>query len=52
MSETITVMISPEPQQVRILATTPTRDVLKAILGSVRQAHPRAAATLLEGLAL
>jgi hypothetical protein len=52
MSDTITVTIAPEPDRVRILATTPTHDVLKAVLGPARQAHPRAAATLLEGIAL
>ena len=52
MSESITVMIAPEADQVRLLATTPTRDLLMAILGPVRGAHPRAAATLLEGLSL
>jgi hypothetical protein len=52
MSDTITVTIAPKPDHVRILATTPTHDVLKAILGPTRSAHPRAAATLLEGLAL
>jgi hypothetical protein len=52
MSETIRVTIAPEPDRVRILATTPTHDVLKAVLGPARAAHPRAAATLLEGLAL
>ncbi len=51
-AETITVMMSPEPSGVRILATTPTRDVLKAVLPPVPSMHPRAAATLLEGLAL
>jgi len=52
MSETILVTISPEPDRVRLLAMTPTHDVLKAVLGPARFAHPRAAATLLEGLAL
>jgi hypothetical protein len=52
MSESITVMIAPEADQVRLLVTTPTRDLLMAILGPVRGAHPRAAATLLEGLSL
>jgi len=50
--ETITVTMSPEPSGVRMLATTPTRDVLKAVLPPVPSMHPRAAATLLEGLAL
>ena len=52
MSDSITVTIAPEPGRVRLLATTPTHDVLKAVLGPIRHAHPRAAATLLEGLAL
>ncbi|MGH7440671.1 MAG: hypothetical protein ACRENE_33685, partial [Polyangiaceae bacterium] len=51
-SDTITVTIAPEPDRVRILATTPTHDLLKAVLGPPEQAHPRAAATLLEGLSL
>ena len=52
MSDIITVTIAPETDRVRILASTPTHDVLKAVLGPSRRAHPRAAATLLEGLAL
>jgi hypothetical protein len=48
----ITMTMAPEPDRVRILATTPTRDVFKSILPSAKSAHPRAAATLLEGLAL
>lgn len=52
MTDTITVAISPEPTRVRMLATTPERDILKAVLSPVRTAHPRAAATILEGLAL
>jgi hypothetical protein len=52
MSDTITVTIAPEPDRVRVLATTPTHDLLQAILGPIQSAHPRAAATLLEGLAL
>lgn len=52
MSNAITVTIAPEPDRVRILATTPTHDVLKGTLGPTSRAHPRAAATLLEGIAL
>jgi hypothetical protein len=52
MSEPITVMIAPEKDRVRLLATTPTHDLLQAILGPISTAHPRAASTLLEGLAL
>jgi hypothetical protein len=52
MSDTITVTIAPEPDRVRILVATPTHDILKAVLGPAGRAHPRAAATLLEGIAL
>ena len=52
MSDTITVTIAPEPDRVRLLATTPSHDLLQAILGPIRTAHPRAVTTLLEGLAL
>jgi hypothetical protein len=52
MRDRITVTLAPEPDRVRILATTPSHDLLKAVLGPARDAHPRAAATLLEGLAL
>lgn len=52
MTESITVTISPEPDRVRLLAMTPTQDLLMAILGPISGAHPRAAATFLEGLAL
>jgi hypothetical protein len=48
----MTVTIAPEQGRVRLLARTPTQDVLKAVLGPVDRAHPKAAATLLEGLSL
>ena len=48
----ITVTIAPERDRARILVTTPTRDLLKAVLGPPQKAHPRAAATLLEGISL
>ncbi len=48
----ITVVIAPEPTRVRILARHGGHDIMKAVLGPAEQAHPRAAATLLEGLAL
>jgi hypothetical protein len=48
----IFVSLSPEPGRVRILVQTPERELLKAVLGPVSHSHPRAAATLLEGLAL
>ena len=52
MTGTITVAIAPGAERVRLLATTPTHDIMQAILGPPCMAHPRAAATLLEGLAL
>ena len=48
----ITVVIAPEPMRVRMLVRSGTQDVLKAVLGPAELAHPRAATTLLEGLAL
>ena len=48
----ILVTIAPEPTRVRMLVTRAGHDLLKAVLGPARRCHPRAAATLLEGLAL
>jgi hypothetical protein len=48
----IQVMLAPEPERVRMLVTSEGKDLLKAVLGPARRCHPRAAATLLEGLAL
>jgi len=50
--ESITVTIAPERGHVRVLARQGRRDVLRAILGPASESHPRAASTLLEGLAL
>jgi hypothetical protein len=50
--ERMVVTIAPEPERVRLLATTEQGDLLKAVLGPAHACHPRAAATLLEGLAL
>ena len=52
MSNEITVTIAPENDRVRMLATCGSRDILKAVLGPAPEAHSRAAATVLEGLAL
>jgi hypothetical protein len=52
MQHPITVTIAPETTRVRILATQDGEDILKAVLGPASSIHPRAAATLLEGLAL
>jgi hypothetical protein len=50
--ERITVILAPEPTRVRMLVRGDGRDLMKAVLGPWHHAHPRAAATLLEGLAL
>lgn len=52
LMERIVVTIAPEMERVRILARTADKDLLKAVLPPARHCHPRAAATLLEGLAL
>lgn len=48
----ITVTLAPETTRVRMLATAPAGEILRAVLGPAAAMHPRAAATLLEGLAL
>ena len=50
--ERINVVMAPEPTRVRMLVRSGRRDLMKAVLGPAELAHPRAAATLLEGLAL
>jgi hypothetical protein len=50
--ETITVTIAPERTRTRLLMMQGSNEILRAILGPPSQAHPRAAATLLEGLSL
>jgi hypothetical protein len=46
------VRLSAEPTQTRVLITRGPRDIGKAILPPTGNAHPRATATLLEGLSL
>lgn len=46
------VRLSAEPTQTRVLITRGQRDIGKAILPPSASAHPRATATLLEGLSL
>lgn len=46
------VRLSAEPTQTRVLITRGSRDIGKAILPPTSNAHPRAMATLLEGLSL
>jgi len=48
----IFVTLSPELTQTRLLMVSEGRDVLKAVLPAAAGAHPQAARTLLEGLAL
>ncbi len=48
----ITVVMAPEPMRMRMLVRRGRHDLLKAVLGPPEHAHPRAATTLLEGLAL
>lgn len=52
MLDKIMVTIAPERDRVRILARAGAQDLLKAVLGPAQSTHPRAAATLLEGLSL
>src|SRR6516162_6849612 len=49
---TTIVRLSAEPTQTRLLMTQGPRDIGRVILPRAPSAHPRAAATLLEGLSL
>ena len=48
----ITIAIAPEKHQTRMLMMCGQAELMKAVLGPVSASHSRAAATLLEGLAL
>lgn len=48
----ITVTMQPLPRETRLLAMAGRDEVMRAILGPATASHPRAAATLLEGLSL
>jgi hypothetical protein len=50
--KSMVVTLAPERGRTRVLMKCEEQDVLKAVLPSPELAHPRAAATLLEGLAL
>lgn len=52
METTTLVRLSAEPTRTRLLITRGTADVAKAILPPATERHPRATATLLEGLSL
>lgn len=48
----LTMTMEPLPRETRILVMAGRDEVMRAILGPATASHPRAAATLLEGLAL
>ncbi len=48
----LTITIVPEPERTRMLMVCGQTEVMKAVLGPAATSHPRAAATLLEGLSL
>lgn len=50
--ERMTVTMQPLPRETRLLAMAGRDEVMRAILGPATASHPRAAATLLEGLSL
>lgn len=50
--ERITVTMQPLPRETRLLVMAGRHEVMRAILGPTTSSHPRAAATLLEGLSL
>ena len=50
--ERLMVTMDPNAYATRILVMDGRDEVMRAVLGPARQTHPRAAATLLEGLAL
>jgi hypothetical protein len=50
--ETITLTIAPERDRTRMLMMCGPHEVLRAVLAPPAETHPRAAATLLEGLSL
>lgn len=50
--EKIMVTIAPERDRTRILVMSGPDEMMRAVLGPATETHPRAAATLLEGLAL
>lgn len=48
----LTVTLDPSAEQTRVLVMEGLDERMRAVLGPASRAHPRAAATLLEGLAL
>lgn len=52
MQERLMVTLDPRPTGTRVLVMEGRDERLRAVLGPAHRTHPRAAATLLEGLAL
>lgn len=50
--ERLVVTIQPLPRETRLLVMEGKDEVMRAILGPTTASHPRAASTLMEGLAL
>lgn len=50
--ERLIVTMEPLPHQTRLLVMAGRNEVMRAVLGPATASHPRAAATLLEGLSL
>ena len=50
--ERLTVTMQPLPRETRILMMLGRDEMMRAVLGPATASHPRAAATLLEGLSL
>jgi len=50
--ESLLVTMDPSPQMTRILVMDGRDEMMRAVLGPAEGSHPRAAVTLLEGLAL
>lgn len=48
----LTVTLDPSAEQTRVLVMDGSDERMRAVLGPASRAHPRAASTLLEGLAL
>jgi len=50
--ERLVVTMDPLPQETRLLVMAGRDELMRAVLGPTTASHPRAAATLMEGLAL
>ena len=50
--ERLTVTMQPMPSETRLLVMAGRHEAMRALLGPATSSHPRAAATLLEGISL